>query len=62
MTYTLQAVKQLNISAQNWKDLLTDEPFKRKDIITIQDPHNLQVTALAVTTCSCVLVTDLPSS
>lgn len=26
---------------KNWKDLLTDEPFARKDIIVIQDPQNL---------------------
>ena len=26
---------------KNWKDLLTDEPFARKDIIVLQDPQNL---------------------
>jgi peptidyl-prolyl cis-trans isomerase-like protein 2 len=31
----------LNIKTKNWKDLLTDEPFLRKDMITIQDPTNL---------------------
>ncbi len=25
-----------------WKDLLTDEPFTRKDLITIQDPNSLE--------------------
>ncbi|TPX41271.1 hypothetical protein SeMB42_g05636 [Synchytrium endobioticum] len=39
--YSYDAVKSLNIEPKNWKDLLTDEPFTRKDIITIQDPHNL---------------------
>jgi peptidyl-prolyl cis-trans isomerase-like protein 2 len=33
-------VEELNIKAKNWKDLLTDEPFQRKDIITLQDPMN----------------------
>ena len=39
----LQAIDQLNVKAKHWRDLLTDEPFTRKDIIQIQDPHNLQV-------------------
>ena len=29
-------MEQLNLKAKNFKDLLTDEPFTRKDIITIQ--------------------------
>ncbi|XP_041533858.1 RING-type E3 ubiquitin-protein ligase PPIL2 isoform X2 [Microtus oregoni] len=37
----LQAVEQLNIKAKNLRDLLTDEPFSRQDIITLQDPTNL---------------------
>lgn len=36
----LQAVEQLNIKTANWKDLINDQPFTRKDIITIQDPNN----------------------
>ena len=36
-----QAIEQLNIKAKNWKDLLTDETFKRSDLITIQDPGQL---------------------
>lgn len=31
-----QAVEQLNIKTKCYKDLLTDEPFTRKDIITLQ--------------------------
>lgn len=31
----------MNIKTKNWKDLLNDEPFQRKDIITLQDPTNL---------------------
>lgn len=30
------AVEQLNIKAKNFRDLLTDEPFCRQDIITLQ--------------------------
>ncbi|CAG8490353.1 6447_t:CDS:10 [Acaulospora colombiana] len=40
--YTYEAIERLNIKSKNWKDLLTDEPFTRKDIITIQDPHNIE--------------------
>ncbi|KAJ1074206.1 hypothetical protein K5549_019849, partial [Capra hircus] len=36
-----EAVEQLNIKAKNFRDLLTDEPFCRQDIITLQDPTNL---------------------
>ena len=32
---------KLNIKTGNFKDLITDEPYVRKDIITIQDPSNL---------------------
>ena len=35
-------MEELNIKPKFWKDLLTDEPFTRKDIIHIQDPLNLQ--------------------
>lgn len=30
----------MNIKTSNWKDLINDQPFTRKDIITIQDPSN----------------------
>ncbi|KAJ3268187.1 Peptidyl-prolyl cis-trans isomerase cyp8 [Terramyces sp. JEL0728] len=39
--YCFDAVQKLNIDNKNWKDLLTDEKFTRKDIITIQDPHRI---------------------
>ncbi|KAF9972697.1 Peptidyl-prolyl cis-trans isomerase cyp8 [Actinomortierella ambigua] len=39
--FAYDAVDRLNIKAKHWKDLMTDEPFTRKDLITIQDPHNL---------------------
>lgn len=36
-----QAVERLNIKAGFWKDLLTDEPIARKDIVHLQDPTHL---------------------
>ncbi|CAH2074542.1 unnamed protein product, partial [Iphiclides podalirius] len=39
--YSYEAVEQLNIKTKNWKDLIDDTPFTRSDIITIQDPNNL---------------------
>lgn len=39
--FAYEAVEQLNLKANNFRDLLTDEPFTKKDIITIQDPSNL---------------------
>ena len=39
--FAYDAVEQLNLKANFFKDLLTDVPFVRKDIITIQDPSNL---------------------
>jgi hypothetical protein len=41
-----QAIRELNIKAKNWKDLLTDEPFTRGDLITIQDPNNVDKSKL----------------
>ncbi|XP_043482019.1 RING-type E3 ubiquitin-protein ligase PPIL2 [Leptopilina heterotoma] len=40
--FSHEAVEQLNIKTKNWKDLITDEPFVRKDLITIQDPTNVK--------------------
>ncbi|XP_069789772.1 RING-type E3 ubiquitin-protein ligase PPIL2 isoform X2 [Narcine bancroftii] len=39
--YSHEAVEQLNIKTKNFKDLLNDEPFTRQDIITLQDPYNV---------------------
>lgn len=39
--YSMEAIEQLNIKTKNWKDLITDEPIERKDIIILQDPQNL---------------------
>lgn len=40
--YSYEAVEELNLKTKNFRDLLTDETFIRSDIITIQDPHNLE--------------------
>lgn len=39
--FCFEAIEQLNIKNKSFRDLLTDEPFKRTDIITLQDPSNL---------------------
>ncbi|KAF8465261.1 cyclophilin-like domain-containing protein [Kalaharituber pfeilii] len=40
--YAWDTIERLNIKAKNWKDLITEEEFKRQDIITLQDPKRLQ--------------------
>ena len=39
--YSYDAIDRLNIKTNTFNDLLTNEPFTREDIITIQDPKNL---------------------
>ncbi|XP_050388092.1 peptidyl-prolyl cis-trans isomerase CYP65 [Argentina anserina] len=39
--FCYEAIKELNIKTKNWKELLTDEPFSRGDLITIQNPNAL---------------------
>ena len=34
--HLLKGVERLNLKCKNFKDLLTDEPFKRSDIIHLQ--------------------------
>jgi peptidyl-prolyl cis-trans isomerase-like protein 2 len=34
--FSLEAIETFNVKPQNWKDLLTDEPFNRSDIIVLQ--------------------------
>lgn len=36
--YSYEAFQQLNLKTNNFKDLLTDEPFERSDIVFVQDP------------------------
>lgn len=38
-----QAIKELNIKTKNWKELLTDEPFTKEDLITIQVTFHFRV-------------------
>mmetsp|Transcript_23459 Transcript_23459/g.65714 ORF Transcript_23459/g.65714 Transcript_23459/m.65714 type:complete len:548 (+) Transcript_23459:210-1853(+) len=38
--YSFDAVDQLNKKTKNWKDLITSQPFKWADIVTIQDPDD----------------------
>ena len=40
--FAFDTVERLNIKAKTWRDLVNDEVFTRKDIITLQDPHNLE--------------------
>lgn len=37
-----EAIEQLNIKPKNWKDLVNDTPFQRKDLIVIQNPQKLE--------------------
>ena len=39
--FSWDTVERLNIKAKNWKDLVSDEEFKRSDIIILQDPQNV---------------------
>jgi peptidyl-prolyl cis-trans isomerase-like protein 2 len=45
--YAREAIDELCLKAKNMHDLITDEPFTRDDIITIQDPHDTETRALA---------------
>ncbi|XP_057874050.2 peptidyl-prolyl cis-trans isomerase CYP65 isoform X1 [Cryptomeria japonica] len=45
--FCYEAVKELNIKPKNWRELLTDEPFTKDDIITIQNPNALDVKVLS---------------
>ncbi len=38
--FSKEAVDELNLKAKNYKDLLTDEPFTKKDIVVLQDPND----------------------
>jgi len=39
--FAWDTVERLNIKAKNWRDLVSDDEFSRKDIITLQDPQNV---------------------
>lgn len=38
--YMKDTVERLNVKAKWWKDLISDEEFKKADIITVQDPEH----------------------
>lgn len=38
--YIEEAINELCKKPNNWKDLLTDEPFNAKDLITLQNPNS----------------------
>ncbi|KAF2126997.1 hypothetical protein P153DRAFT_369010 [Dothidotthia symphoricarpi CBS 119687] len=40
--FAWDTVERLNIKAKNWQDLVSDDEFTRKDIITLQDPQNIE--------------------
>lgn len=40
--YAWDTVEKLNVKAKMWRDLVSDEEFGRKDIITLQDPQNIE--------------------
>ncbi|WVQ76076.1 peptidyl-prolyl cis-trans isomerase-like 2 [Cryptococcus sp. DSM 104548] len=39
--FDMSSLQLLAIKPKTWRDLVNDEPFKREDIVTIQDPKNL---------------------
>jgi peptidyl-prolyl cis-trans isomerase-like protein 2 len=40
--FAWDTIQRLNIKAKNWRDLVNDEEFSRNDIITLQDPQNIE--------------------
>ncbi|CAJ0605830.1 unnamed protein product [Cylicocyclus nassatus] len=40
--FSYEAVQELNLKANHLKDLLTDTPFHRSDIIVLQDPNHIE--------------------
>lgn len=40
--FSYEAIEELNLKPKNFKDLLNNEPFIRKEIITLQDPSKLE--------------------
>eukprot|EP01059_Diplonema_ambulator_P024486 TRINITY_DN4050_c0_g1_i2.p1 TRINITY_DN4050_c0_g1~~TRINITY_DN4050_c0_g1_i2.p1 ORF type:complete len:440 (+),score=86.22 TRINITY_DN4050_c0_g1_i2:3-1322(+) len=39
--YSATAVEEMNVKAKNWADLVDGTPFRKSDIITIQDPKRM---------------------
>ncbi|KAL1304370.1 hypothetical protein AAFC00_003373 [Neodothiora populina] len=40
--FAYDTIDRLNIKSKNWKDLVTDQDFSRRDMITLQDPQNIE--------------------
>jgi peptidyl-prolyl cis-trans isomerase-like 2 len=40
--FAYDTIERLNIKAKNWRDLVSDDEFKRGDIIVLQDPQNIE--------------------
>ncbi|KAG0147455.1 hypothetical protein CROQUDRAFT_76495 [Cronartium quercuum f. sp. fusiforme G11] len=40
--FSKESIDRLNIKPGHWHDLVTDEKFTRSDLITLQDPHNVE--------------------
>ncbi|KAL8644872.1 MAG: hypothetical protein Q9226_007557, partial [Calogaya cf. arnoldii] len=40
--FAYDTIERLNIKAKNWRDLVSEEDFSRKDIVTLQDPQNVE--------------------
>jgi peptidyl-prolyl cis-trans isomerase-like 2 len=40
--FAFETVERLNIKAKNWRDLMDEREFGRSDIITLQDPQNVE--------------------
>lgn len=38
--FSYEAIEELNIKPKSYRDLLTDKPYKRQDIIMLQDPQD----------------------
>lgn len=45
--FAWDTVERLNIKGKMWRDLVSDEEFSRKDIITLQDPQNVEARNLS---------------
>lgn len=40
--FAYDTIERLNFKPKMWRDLVSDEEFSRKDIITLQDPQNIE--------------------
>lgn len=45
--FAYDTVERLNIKAKLWRDLVSDEEFSRNDLITLQDPQNVELRNLS---------------